>query len=60
MAILATIMERLLLDKHPLLHRHNLEISLQKIEIETFQQQKLLSLPHKMPILMLIEQLDIM
>ena len=60
MEILETIMERLLLDKHLLLLRHNLEISPQKIETETCLQQKLLNLPHKMQIQMQIEQLDIM
>ena len=59
MAIQSTIMERLHLDKHHLLLRHNLEISLQKIETETCQQQKLLNLLHKMLILMQIELLVI-
>lgn len=59
MAIQATIMERLPLDKHLLLLRHNLEISLQKIETETCQQQKLLNLLRKMLTLMQIELLVI-
>jgi hypothetical protein len=55
-----TIMERLLLAKQLLELRLNLETNLLKIEIETFQLQRLLNPLHKMLIQMQTELLAIM
>ena len=54
------IMERLLLDKQPLVLKISLEINPLKTGIETFQRQRQLSPLLKMLTLMQIEQLDIM
>ena len=53
-------MERLHLDRHRLSLRHNLAISLQKIETETYLQQKLLNQPLKTQTQMQIGRLDTM
>lgn len=55
-----TIMERLLLAKQLLEFRLNLETNLLKIEIETYQLQRLLNPLHKMLIQMQTELLAIM